>query len=235
MANETNNNTSGQKPIKNRVILIASGGLDSTTLLYRLIDEKKEIFAITFDYGQKHSKEIDFARKNCEKFGIPHNIISLKELTQAGIFGNNSLTSNREIPEGNYADENMMNTVVPNRNMIMLSLALAYGISIGAEEIYYGAHAGDHAIYPDCRPSFVEAMQQIARLCHYWPIEIRAPYLNISKGDIVKEGMTLNVDYSMTWTCYKGEELACGKCGSCVERLEAFKINGIKDPIKYKK
>ena len=233
MNDTTNFNASGQNPIPNRVILIASGGLDSTTLMHRLLHEKKEIFALTFDYGQKHSKEIDFARKNCKKFDIPHKIISLKELTQAGLFGNSSLTSDREIPEGYYADENMISTVVPNRNMIMLSMALAYGISINAQEIYYGAHAGDHVIYPDCRPSFVEAMQQVARLCHYWPIEIKTPYLHVAKGDIVKEGLQLNVNYSMTWTCYKGGEYACGKCGSCTERLEAFKVNGITDPIKY--
>ncbi len=233
MNNTTYINASGQEPTPNRVILIASGGLDSTTLMHRLLHEKKEIFALTFDYGQKHSKEINFARKNCEKFDIPHKIISLQELTQAGLFGNSSLTSDREIPEGNYEDENMMSTVVPNRNMIMLSTALAYAISIGAGEIYYGAHAGDHEIYPDCRPSFVGAMQHVARLCHYWPIEIKTPYLHVAKGDIVKEGLKLNVDYSMTWTCYKGGKYACGKCGSCIERLEAFKVNDIEDPLIY--
>ena len=232
--NTTNNiKASGQELIVNRVILIASGGLDSTTLMHRLLHEKKEIFALTFDYGQKHLKEIEFARKNCEKFSISHKLISLKELTQAGLFGNSSLTSDREIPEGHYEDENMMSTVVPNRNMIMLSMALAYAISIGAGEIYYGAHAGDHEIYPDCRPSFVEAMQQVARLCHYWPIEIQTPYLHVAKSDIVREGLELNVDYSMTWTCYKGGKYACGKCGSCIERLEAFKAIGIEDLLQY--
>ena len=224
---------SGKQPVSNRVVLIASGGLDSTTLLYRLIHEKKEIYALTFNYGQKHIKEVEFAKKNCEKFNINHKILSLESITHAGLFGNSSLTSEGSIPEGDYAEENMMSTVVPNRNMIMLSMALAYAISIGAGEVYYGAHAGDHAIYPDCRPEFVESMITVAKLCHYWPIEIKAPYLYISKGEILKEGINLNVDYSLTWTCYKGNEKACGECGSCVERLEAFAQNNIEDPLEY--
>lgn len=219
--------------IKNRVVLILSGGLDSTTLLYRLLREKKEIYCLTFRYGQKHVKEVQFAIKNCEKFNLPHKIISLEKITKAGIFGANALTSETKIPHGEYDDESMMDTVVPNRNMILLSLALAYAISIRAESVYYGAHSGDHAIYPDCRPEFVSAMQQVAKLCHYWPIKLEVPYLNISKADIVKEGLELNVDYSLTWTCYQGGELACGQCGSCDERLKAFAANNAVDPLSY--
>ncbi|XEO75456.1 7-cyano-7-deazaguanine synthase [Candidatus Lokiarchaeum ossiferum] len=219
--------------IPNRVVLIASGGLDSTTLLYRLLAEKKDIFALTFNYGQKHVKEVECARVNCEMHHIPHKILSLESITKAGLFGKSSLTSDLSIPEGDYDDTNMMSTVVPNRNMIMISLALAYAISIRAEAIYYGAHAGDHAIYPDCRPVFVEAMQQAAKVCHYWPIKIHAPYLHVPKGDIVKEGLVLHVDYAKTWTCYKGGEQACGKCGSCDERLKAFEVNNVSDPLDY--
>ena len=224
---------SGKVPIPDRVILIASGGLDSTTLLHQLIHENKEVYALTFNYGQKHQKEIECAQKTCKKLGVIQKVVSLEELTQSGIFGTNALTSDREIPEGHYTDENMASTVVPNRNMIMLSIAFAYAISVRAEEVYYGAHAGDHDIYPDCRPDFVHAMQSVARLCHYWPIELRTPYLHVPKGEIVTEGLKLNVDYTLTWTCYKGQELACGKCGSCVERLEAFKVNNVVDPLKY--
>ncbi len=220
-------------PVSNRVVIILSGGLDSTTLLHRLLTKKYEIFAVTFNYGQKHSKEIEYAKLTCQKLNIPHKIVSLENINQAGFFGNSSLTSTIDIPEGHYANKNMMSTVVPNRNMIMLSLAIAYAISIKSSEIYYGAHAGDHIIYPDCRPDFVSAMQNVAKYCHYWPIKIQAPYLHITKADIVKEGLQFNVDYSLTWTCYKGEEKACGKCGSCTERLEAFSQNDSKDPIQY--
>jgi len=188
---------------------------------------------ITFNYGQKHQKEIDCARKTCEKLDVIQKVVSLEELTLSGIFGANALTSDAPIPEGHYADENMASTVVPNRNMIMLSIAFAYAISVGAEEVYYGAHAGDHDIYPDCRPNFVIAMQSVARLCHYWPIELCVPYLHVPKGEIVTEGLKLNVDYTLTWTCYNGQALACGKCGSCVERLEAFQVNNVIDPLKY--
>ncbi len=219
--------------VQNRVVLILSGGLDSTTLLYRLLKEKKEIYCLTFRYGQKHVKEVQYAAKNCEKFHLPHKILSLDNLTSEGIFGPNALTSDTEIPHGEYDDISMMDTVVPNRNMILLSLALAYAISIRAEAIYYGAHGGDHAIYPDCRPEFVSAMQQVANLCHYWPIKLEAPYLHFSKADIVKEGLEMNVDYSLTWTCYQGGELACGQCGSCDERLKAFAANNAVDPIPY--
>ena len=222
-----------QSPIPNRVVLIISGGLDSTTLLYRLKHEKKDVFTITFDYGQKHQKEIEYAQRTCKKLGISQRIVSLEELTRAGIFGTNALTSDRAVPEGHYSDENMASTVVPNRNMIMLSIAFAYAISVKAEEVYYGAHAGDHAIYPDCRPSFVHSMQSVARLCHYWPIKLCVPYLHVPKGEIVREGLKLKVDYALTWTCYKGQEVACGKCGSCVERLEAFAVNNHTDPLKY--
>jgi len=222
------------QPIANRVVIIISGGIDSTTLFYRLIHEKKEIFALSYNYGQKHKKELECAKYNCQQFKIPHKIIDLTPLQNAQIFGESSLTSEKlAVPEGNYTDVSMQSTVVPNRNMILLSMAIAYAISLNASTVYYGAHAGDHAIYPDCRPEFVQKMQEVAATCHYYPIHIEAPYLFITKTDILKEGITLNVDYSHTWTCYKGKEVACGKCGSCVERLEAFANNNIRDPLKY--
>ncbi|MBD3350607.1 MAG: 7-cyano-7-deazaguanine synthase QueC [Candidatus Lokiarchaeota archaeon] len=214
-------------------VLILSGGMDSTTLLYKLVSEGKKIFALSFNYGQKHKKELKFARYNCKKLNVPHKIIDLSGLKEQGLFGKSSLTSEIDIPEGHYEEPTMKSTVVPNRNMIMLSIAISYAISIGAKTIYYGAHAGDHAVYPDCRPEFVEKMQKVAESCHYYPISINAPFLHIDKGDIVAQGLKLNVDYSKTWTCYKGQEKACGKCGSCVERLEAFEKNGISDPLQY--
>ena len=215
----------------NKAVIILSGGLDSTTLLYDLYAQGKDVHAISFDYGQRHTKEIEMAKKTCEKLGVEHTVVDLSEL--GGILANNALTGEIEMPEGHYADESMKLTVVPNRNMIMLSVAIGYAINIGSNHVYYGAHAGDHAIYPDCRPVFVQAIQTVAEVCHYDPVHVHAPYLYMGKDEIVARGLSLGLDYSTTWTCYKGMDKACGKCGSCVERLEAFALNGVKDPIEY--
>jgi len=212
-------------------VLVLSGGLDSTTLLYDLLNRNIDVHPISFNYGQRHSKELDCAAETCKLLGLEHEIIDLSGLSS--ILSNNSLTGNIDVPEGHYADESMKLTVVPNRNMIMLSIAIGYAINIGSENVSYGAHAGDHDIYPDCRPEFVRAIQDVADQCHYYPIRVCAPYLNITKGDVVAKGLELGVDYSLTWTCYKGKDLACGKCGSCTERLEAFTVNNSIDPIKY--
>ncbi len=211
---------------KDKVVLIFSGGMDSTTLLYDLIRRDKEIYALSINYNQRHKKELEYAKKTTKKLNINHKIIDLSVLSDI-LQGSALTTPNISVPEGHYEDENMKMTVVPNRNMIFLSLAIGYAISIKAKKIYYGAHKGDHAIYPDCRPEFIEAIKKVAQLVDYEPIEIYAPYLYIDKGDIAKIGKKLNVDYSLTWTCYKGKDKACGVCGSCTERLEAFKKAGI--------
>ena len=138
-----------------------------------------------------------------------------------------------EVPEGHYTEESMKQTVVPNRNMIFLSVAAARAIAGGVQHLFYAAHAGDHAIYPDCRPVFVSAMETALHLCDWQDITLHAPYLHLSKADIVKIGINLGVDYSLTWTCYRGEALACGRCGSCTERLEAFREAGVEDPVEY--
>lgn len=212
-------------------VLILSGGLDSTTLLYELLNKNKEVHAISFAYGQKHAKELEMATATCRKFSIDHKVIALTSI--GSILNSNALTGGIEIPKGHYQDESMKLTVVPNRNMIMLSIAIAYAINIGSEEVCYGAHAGDHDIYPDCRPEFVEAIQNVADVCHYNPIRVCTPYLYLTKAEIVERGVSLNVDYSLTWTCYEGRIQACGKCGSCTERLEAFDLNNVTDPIEY--
>lgn len=217
-----------------KAIVIISGGMDSTTLLYDIKNLDYDIYALSFDYNQRHKRELDMAKLTCEKLRINHKIIDLKQIGSELLQGS-SLTSDAiSTPHGNYADENMKLTVVPNRNMIMLSLALGYAFSIGAEEIFYGAHAGDHTIYPDCRPEFLDAMNRVADLADWKRAEIKAPYAHIDKGDIVKKGIELGVDYSLTYTCYEGETLACGKCGSCQERIEAFKKAGVPDPVKYR-
>jgi 7-cyano-7-deazaguanine synthase len=214
-----------------KAVLILSGGMDSTTLLYDLINQGYEVHSITFDYDQKHKKEIKCAEKTCKKLQIPHKIIDISIMND---IAPSSLTRDRwEVPEGNYAEDSMKQTVVPNRNMVFLSLAASYAIGIDARNIFYAAHSGDHAIYPDCRPAFVSAMATTFHLCDWNDVSLQTPYLYFSKGDIVKRGISLGVDYSLTWTCYKGGKFSCGKCGSCDERLAAFREAGVIDPIKY--
>ena len=218
-------------PHSAQAVLILSGGMDSTTLLYDIIDQGYDVHAVTFDYRQKHNKEIACAQKICRNLGIPHKIIDTGFLND---IAPSSLTrTDREVPEGNYADDTMKQTVVPNRNMVLLSIAAAYAIGIQAHRLFYGAHAGDHTIYPDCRPAFVSAMATAFHLCDWSDVILEVPYLYKSKGDIVKRGLSLGVDYSLTWSCYKGEEKSCGKCGSCDERLAAFRAAGVNDPLEY--
>ena len=138
-----------------------------------------------------------------------------------------------EVPKGHYEDESMKTTVVPNRNMILISLATAYAVTVQAEEVWYGAHGGDHAIYPDCRPEFVSKINEVTQLANYSPISVKAPFIDLTKDEILSLGIELSLDFEKTWTCYEGNALACGQCGSCIERLEAFKNNLIEDPLKY--
>lgn len=205
-------------------ILVLSGGMDSTTLLH---ERKEQIaLAVTFDYGSKHNaREIECARKNCEMLGIEHLVIPLDFM--AKYFKSSLLIGGDEIPEGHYADENMKSTVVPFRNGIMLSIAAGLAESRGLKKVMLANHGGDHAIYPDCRPAFVKAMSDA--ICHgtYDGIIIDAPYTNITKSDIARIGKTIGVDYSLTYSCYKGGEKHCGKCGTCVERMEALRDAGI--------
>ena len=213
-------------------VLIYSGGMDSFTLLHDMLDHGIKVHAISVDYNQRHSKELDCATKVCKAMMVPHHIVNLKDLGTL-LCGNALTDPGVAMPHGHYEDENMKLTVVPNRNMIILSIALGYAASIGCQEVYYGAHSGDHAIYPDCRPEFIEAMKAPAALCHYEPIRILAPYEHMTKANIVMVGKSLDLDYSNTWTCYEGREKACGKCGSCQERLEAFRLSNMVDPVNY--
>lgn len=216
---------------KKKAVVILSGGMDSTTLLYDVIDQGYEVHALSFDYNQKHKKELECAKATCNKLKVQHKIVNLTILNEVTP---SALTRDDwEVREGHYADENMKQTVVPNRNMVMLSLATSYAIGIKAERVCYGAHAGDHDIYPDCRKEFVDALANTISLADWHKVELYAPYYDVDKDDIVIIGKNLNVDYSLTWTCYKGKDKACGKCGSCVERLEAFEKARVKDPIEY--
>jgi len=214
-----------------KVVVIYSGGMDSFTVLNRALKDGKKVYALSFDYGQRHVKELECAASVCKSLKIDHKIIDISSINQ--LLAGSSLTDDIEIPEGHYESENMKSTVVPNRNMILLSLAVGYAVSVGAAQVYYGAHSGDHAIYPDCRPEFVQKMNEVCQIANYESVEIFSPYLAVNKAAILADGLDMGLDYSDTWTCYNGRTKACGKCGSCQERLEAFSENKMVDPISY--
>jgi 7-cyano-7-deazaguanine synthase len=211
-------------------VLILSGGMDSVTLLY---DQRERIaLAVTFDYGANHNaREIPFAQLHCQRLGIRHLVIPLAFMGQ--YFESSLLSGADAIPEGNYADENMRSTVVPFRNGIMLSVAVGLAESYGLKYVMMANHGGDHAIYPDCRPEFVEAFSEAARTGTYPGITLLCPFTNLTKGQIAAIGRKLGIDYSETWSCYKGTEHHCGRCGTCVERKEALAEAGIIDITVY--
>ena len=218
--------------MKNKVVVLLSGGMDSVTVLYHSLKEYDVIGALSFNYGSKHAhQELEYAKYHCDKVGIKHTVIKLDFVQQ--LFKSSLLIDGGEIPEGHYAAENMKSTVVPFRNGIMLSIACGFAESQGANAVAIAAHSGDHAIYPDCRTNFMEAMRAAMQLGTYESIDLLAPFVDIDKTEIVRIGAKLNVDYSQTWSCYKGLELHCGKCGTCVERKEAFELAGVPDPTKY--
>lgn len=211
-------------------IIILSGGLDSTTMLYEYKDDIA--LALSFDYGSNHNaRELAFARLHCERLGIPHIIIPLDFIHQ--YFRSSLLEGADAIPEGNYNDDNMRSTVVPFRNGIMLAIAAGMAETRGLSRIMMANHAGDHAIYPDCRQSFVDAMNQAITAGTYEGITLFTPYTNLTKADIARHGKALGIDYSETWSCYKGGEKHCGKCGTCTERREALREAGIIDTTEY--
>ena len=213
-------------------VVIYSGGMDSYTVLHRALRESQRVHALSFDYGQRHARELDAARSVCQTLAIPHQVIDIRAIHS--LIDNSALTNaSREMPSGDYAAANLAATVVPNRNMILLSLAIAQAVNIGAPRVYYGAHGGDHVLYPDCRPAFVDKMNAVAAIANFDAVEIIAPYLHRGKQEILADGLAMGLDYAETWTCYLGEKLACGNCGSCRERLAAFAANGVTDPLDY--
>ena len=215
--------------MKNSVIIV-SGGMDSITLLY---DHKDEIaLGISFDYGSNHNaREIPFAKMHCERLGIKHITINLDFMHQ--YFKSSLLDGAEAIPEGHYADDNMKSTVVPFRNGIMLSIAIGIAESNNLDQVFIANHGGDHTIYPDCRPEFINAIDAAATAGTYNNVKVVAPYTKITKSDIARIGKKLGIDYTETWSCYKGGEVHCGKCGTCVERKEALAEAGIGDKTIY--
>lgn len=211
-------------------LIVVSGGMDSVTLLY---DWKDRIaLGVSFDYGSNHnSREIPFAELHCKRLAIPHITIPLSFMHE--YFRSSLLEGADAIPEGHYQDENMKSTVVPFRNGIMLSVAAGLAESRGLKNVLIANHGGDHAIYPDCRPGFIEAIDKATCEGTYEGVRVVAPYTNITKADIARRGKLLGIDYAETWSCYKGGDYHCGKCGTCVERKEALAEAGIDDTTVY--
>ena len=211
-------------------IIVLSGGMDSTTLLYEF--QSRIALAVSFDYGSNHNRrELAFAALHCERLGIKHLIIPLDFIHQ--YFHSSLLSGANTVPEGNYNDENMRSTVVPFRNGIMLAVAAGLAEDNGLQQIMMANHAGDHAIYPDCRPSFVQAMDHAVQAGTYNGVRLFTPYTDLTKADIARRGKALGIDYSETWSCYKGGEHHCGKCGTCTERIDALREAGIDDKTIY--
>ena len=212
-------------------LIVLSGGMDSVTLLYEYQDSLA--LAVSFDYGSKHNaRELPYARLHCERLGIEHLTIPLAFIGQ--YFRSALLEGGGAIPKGSYDEENMAATVVPFRNGIMLSIAAGLAESRGLTKVYLANHFGDHAIYPDCRASFIRPMHEAILQGTSNAIEVTAPYTDISKGDIARHGKLLGINYAETWSCYEGGDLQCGSCATCIERREAMQEAGIEDPTHYK-
>ncbi len=217
-----------------KAVLILSGGIDSSTLLYYLLDEGYDVHALTFYYGQKHSKEIEHSKLIAEEAksrgNVEHRVADISSIHD--LISSGALTGKESVPKAFYSEEVQKRTIVPNRNMIMLSIAAGYAVKIGAKEVYYAAHKSDYSIYPDCRKEFVKAFDAAVYLANLWtPVEIKAPFVEMTKDEIVKLGLRLEVPYELTWSCYEGNERPCLSCGTCLERTEAFLINNARDPM----
>jgi 7-cyano-7-deazaguanine synthase len=218
------------------VVTTISGGLDSVTLAHELVAEGDDVIGLSFHYGQRHAKELESAARCADRLGAAHHVVDLRSV--GALLSGSALTDpGVDVPEGHYTHESMAATVVPNRNAIMLSVAVGVAVAHGAEAVATAVHAGDHAIYPDCRPAFIDAIQHEARIANEGFIaegfQVLAPFLHLAKDEIVRRGAALGVPFEETWSCYVGEELHCGRCGTCVERREAFELAGVDDPTRY--
>ena len=215
-----------------KTLVVISGGMDSATALYKAMDETEVIQTLSFDYGQRHVTELSYAGRMAGKLNLPHAIIDLRSIGQ---FLKGSALSDETVavPEGHYAEETMKLTIVPNRNTIMLSQAVGAAIGLGADEVWAGMHAGDHPVYPDCRPEFVNALNDLIAIATETLVQVMTPFISIEKSEIAKIGHELGVPYEETWSCYKGGNVHCGRCSTCVERAEAFHIASVPDPTLY--
>jgi 7-cyano-7-deazaguanine synthase len=218
-----------------RAVAIVSGGLDSVTMAHSMARDASQLHLISFDYGQRHRKELEFARRAADRLGARWILVDLAAAGLAALLGDSALTDvDVEVPDGHYAEERMRVTIVPNRNAIMLAIACAAVQSLNVDVVGVAVHAGDHFIYPDCRPEFVRSFETMERLAMDRPdLRIEAPFLDRTKSEIVEIGAHLGVPFEETWSCYKGGDLHCGTCGTCVERREAFQLAGVHDPTNY--
>lgn len=216
-----------------KTIVICSGGLDSVSLAHKVAAEQELVGLISFDYGQRHRKEVEFAARCAERLGVPHDLIDMSHIGQH--LSGSALTDDVDVPDGHYAEENMKVTVVPNRNAIMLAIAFGVAAAKQADAVATAVHGGDHFIYPDCRPEFTEAFEamQARALDGYASVRLYTPFVREPKSAIVAEGARHDTPFADTWSCYKGGETHCGRCGTCVERREAFHLAGVEDPTVY--
>ena len=215
-----------------KAVVLFSGGLDSTVLVQQLIHDQASVRLLSINYGQRHKKELSHSARIATSMNLPHRILDLPDLAE--LLSGSSLTdSSVELPEGHYAEESMKSTVVPNRNMILLAMAAGYALSIDFDTVAYAAHAGDHTIYPDCRPVFADAMQNALQLADWKDLRLHRPFVNLTKAELVRIGAKLGAPLHLTWSCYAGDESHCGRCGTCVERKEAFEVAKITDPTEY--
>lgn len=215
-----------------KAIVLLSGGMDSVTAFHDALAKHDVAAAISFNYGSKHNmRELEFARLHAEAAHVPHYLVPLSFVSEH--FSSDLLASGGAIPKGHYEEATMKQTVVPFRNGIMLAIAAGFAESMKANAIVIAAHAGDHAIYPDCREDFMRAMGDAVRFGTYESVEILRPFIHFTKADIARRGAELGVDFAKTWSCYVGGEIHCGECGTCVERREAFIVAGLPDPTRY--
>ena len=216
-----------------KVIVICSGGLDSVTLAHKLASEHELIGLVSFDYGQRHKKEMGFAARCAARLNVPFIPIDISHM--GSLLSGSALTDDIDVPDGHYAEETMKVTVVPNRNAIMLAIAFGIASARGAEAVATAVHGGDHFIYPDCRPAFIEAFEAMQKhaLEGMGEIKLLTPYVHLPKSDIAADGAKYGVPFEETWSCYKGGDQQCGRCGTCVERREAFHLAGVEDPTPY--
>ena len=217
---------------KKTVLVLCSGGMDSVVALHQAVRDYDVAHVVSFHYGAKHNdKEIPFAREQSQMLGLEHSTLRLDFMGEH--FESDLLKKGGPIPEGHYEEQTMKQTVVPFRNGIMLAIAAGLAESRGAQGVVIAAHAGDHAIYPDCREAFMGAMAEAIRSGTYAQIEVMRPFISMNKAQIAARGAQWGVDFRRTWSCYVGGELHCGRCGTCVERREAFLLAGVPDPTEY--
>jgi 7-cyano-7-deazaguanine synthase len=222
--------------VTHRAVAIVSGGMDSVTLAHLLALEYDALTLVSIDYGQRHAKELHFAAQAAVRLEARHHIVNMTSITEL-LTGSALTDPTVPVPHGHYEEPTMRATVVPNRNATMLCVAVAIAVAEGAEVVATGVHAGDHAVYPDCRPEFIDAFARMAEVANEGFLapgfSVLAPFVHQSKADIARLGDKIGVPWAATWSCYEGGEVHCGRCGTCVERIEAFQLAGVNDPTRY--